>query len=328
MSCSDAKLLEGFPRELKKEVYHNEIFYRRYFFGGLDSTTIAASNYPAWDETKTDYAVGDRIYIDELKTVYMCGKAGNMDYPPSTSLWKPETGNDYRQIDLMPTTKSLSTDADVTNIYDVMYSTHLIGQFIDGVSQIVIEELDSSKNPTGKTLATIEMTKIVDYKCFYCCNPPPIRKRDFILDLKELECASRYIRVKLTRDTGSTYIRIGTLVPVRAINIGEPNFDLRVKINNGLEYHKIGISGDIDAVITGTTISLTGKSRITSDNKSTLYEMLMYYRGVTFTLTDVKDLKTIGGVVMGKLTVTNGLQVGLYTDRITDFSFKKEGVLA
>jgi len=321
---TDHQMLEGFPTLAKREIIHDGETYSRPFFGGLMSTTAPVSTKPAWDAAKTDYKIGDIIYIDELKTEYICGEAGSRLYPPSTATWQPRTANDYRQVDSIPTTKTTST-TDVVNIYNVEYMNYIVGHFIDGVATVTIEQLDNSMNPTGVIIATITMTEIIEFVCYDCCNPPPERKRYFSKSLMDMECATKFIKVTLKAQVGET-IKIGTITPVNAINAGIPDFNTTVKVDDGIAFRRLSITEDIEAFNGGASIILTGQALIKPGDKKILHKRKMGYYGITFTIFDIPELEVIEGVVMGKFSMPNGLQLGLTRD--TEYQFKKEGVLA
>lgn len=318
-------MLEGFPSvETLATTYDNEI-YEKNFFGGLISTTAPTSTAPAWSSTKTDYQIGDVVYISGLKTEYICGEVGNMEYPPSSPAWQPRSANDYRQVDSMPTTKTVSSN-DIVNIYSVYQANYLIGQFIDGVETITVEVLDNNMQPTGQILGEITMTEVIDFTCFACCNPPASVKRFFYLNLEEKKCEDPYIQVTFKKHSQAAYIKIGTVVVVRAINIGEPDASTTLTLDNGIVFERTKITKDINAVNMGTTIELSGKATIKPADKKRLYKKMMEYQGLTFTIFDVPELEILEGVVMGKFTTPSGLQMGLGYD--TEYEFKKQGVLA
>lgn len=325
MACGNGRMLEGFPFVETKSVVYGSEQYERNFFGGLVSTTVPTSTYPAWDSTKTDYQIGDKVSIDALKTDYVCGEVGNREYPPSSSMWEAVTANDYRQIDSIPTTKSVST-ADVVNVYDVTYANYIVGHFIDGVDTITIESLDDTLQPTGVVLGTIKMTEIIDYTCFSCCNPPASKKRFFHFALDEKKCSTRFVRVTLTKHVQSSSVSIGTIAPVRAVDAGMPELDTRVEVDNGITFQRTKITKNIHAVNMGATITVSGNAYISADAKKRLHKKIMEYQGITFTLFDIHELEVIEGVIMGKFTMPGGLQIGL--DRDTKYQFKKQGVLA
>ena len=328
MSCSagNAKMLEGFPTVQTLSMLYCDELYEINFFGGLVSTTFGVSTHPAWDSTKTDYQIGDRVHFAELKTDYICGEAGNMEFPPASPAWEPVASNDYRQIDDVQTSKSVSTADTVTNIYDVSYMNYLVGCFIDGVSKITVDVLDDNMSPTGEVLGEVVMSEIVDYTCFSCCNPPPYKKRFFRMKIDPKNCNTRYIRVVLTRSLDSYTINVGTLTVVRAVDAGVPNFDTRVKTDNGIGFERTKITKNIRVINMGATITVSGKSRISPNAKNILYKNMIEYNGVTFTIFDIPELEVIEGVVMGKFEAENGLQIGLSRD--TEYQFRKQGVLA
>ena len=328
MLCNrKCSMLEGFPSAVS--LYTNSPLdneqYSRTFFGGLVSTNIPPSTGAAWDENKVDYKIGDVIYISDLKTEFICGENGNIDFPPSSAFWFPRTGNDYRQIDQMPTTKSVSAN-DVVNVYDVLYANYIVGHFIDGVEKITIETLASDMTTVTGLLDEIQMSEIVEFDCFSCCNPPPEKRRYFSLCLSDKSCSERYIKVTLTRSATSPSIEIGTIAVVRAIEAGKPQLDTTISTDSGIDFQRQKITNDIDAVRLGATIEVTGTAYIEPRHKKILYKKLLSYQGITFTIIDMEELEVLDGVIMGRFSTPSGLKIGLNDNSL--YRFKKQGVLA
>jgi len=328
MGCNTDKpnCFIGYSKVEPVETIYKDNIYTRLFYGNTISNTFDISSYPAWDENKTDYKIGDKVVIQELRSVYTCGKDGSMLYPPSTSEWLPSSCNKYKHLDDIPTTKSISTNDVVEVVYDAIYANYIIGQFIDGVERIEIYSLYADTLEEKELLSTIKMTQIIDFTCFTCCNPPPSIKRNFVFSLKEKSCSDRFVKVKLFKSGTAAAIKVGTLVVVRALSAGILLKDPKVNINRNIDFKYLKLTQDIFTYTMGSTVEFEADLFIKGSDKKRLWDYQQKYSSLQFIILDTPQLEILESTLMGAITLPKGFSIGL--DKDTEYTINLKGVIA
>lgn len=186
----------------------------RVLLGNVVSTNVPSGS-TAQEWSSGSYNIGAKVKIDALKCEYVSKVDGNTAYPASSDLWYPETYNDHRFRDAVPTLQSEHTE-DVEVIFNVGLNDYLVGLEIDDVNEVVVERLDQDNNLISE-LYRKEMRKWVSFMCWKCRNVSKAQ-RTFRVPLDGLSTLDR-IRVKLI-GSGALARRFGVMSVFRREYLG------------------------------------------------------------------------------------------------------------
>jgi len=136
------------------------------------SNATTEANTTMWDSAKTDYAIGDIVYIDGFWAEYACLVQGTRGVPSVSDDWvKSGTLAQYRYRDNAPTRmsyKAINEPLILTLNLD-MSTDYLFIQNLKNVSHIKIEGLNLA-DEVVETLEDRDLKRIVAFQKYNCCS--------------------------------------------------------------------------------------------------------------------------------------------------------------
>ena len=167
------------------------------------SNATVETTATTWDSSKTDYQIGDVVYLDGFWSEYTCLVAGTRGVPSVSDDWvKSGTLSQYRYRDNAPTRMSYSSvDTPLILTLNLDRTTdYLFIQNLKNVAHVKIEGLNLA-DEVVETIEDKDLSRIFSFRKYDCCSIE--YKSENFVTLPVGGCNSyQKIRITLTQNAG------------------------------------------------------------------------------------------------------------------------------